>query len=53
MISRTDAAVHPVLFVESKFVEKDFGGCSVFRNGDCDGRNPVSDPSDCYMHHLG
>ncbi len=48
-----DGAGRPALFVESKFVEKEFGGCSVFANGDCDGRSPVRDPSACYLHHLG
>jgi hypothetical protein len=48
-----DAAGLPVLFVESKFVEKEFGGCSVFKNGDCDGRNPARELTDCYLHHLG
>lgn len=43
----------PRLFVEAKLVEKGFGGCSVFRAGDCDGRNPAQDFSRCYLHHLG
>jgi hypothetical protein len=41
------------LFVEAKLVEKEFGGCSVFEAGDCDGRNPARDFSLCYLHHLG
>ena len=41
------------LFVESKLVEKEFGGCSLFSSGDCDGRNPASDMSQCYLHHIG
>ena len=41
------------LFVEAKLVETGFGGCSVFAEGDCDGRNPVPDLSLCYLHHLG
>ena len=41
------------LFVEAKLVEKEFGGCSVFENGDCDGRNPSEDFELCYLHHLG
>jgi hypothetical protein len=48
-----DAAGRTPLFVESKFVEKEFGGCSVFKNGDCDGRNPARELSACYLHHLG
>ena len=43
----------PRLFVECKFVEREFGGCSVFRNGDCDGRNPATDLAKCYLHHIG
>jgi len=41
------------LFIESKFVEKEFGGCSVFSEGDCDGQNPLNDLSSCYLHHIG
>jgi hypothetical protein len=43
----------PPLFIESKFVEQEFGGCSVFKEGDCDGRNPISNPSEiCYLSHI-
>lgn len=48
-----DGDGRPGLFIEAKLVEKGFGGCSVFRAGDCDGRNPVPDFSRCYLHHLG
>jgi POLQ-like helicase len=48
-----DGQGRPRLFVESKLVEKEFGGCSVFEAGDCDGRNPARDFSLCYLHHLG
>lgn len=41
------------LFIESKFVEREFGGCSVFAGGDCSGRNPAKNFSSCYLHHLG
>jgi len=41
------------VFIEFKFTEKNFGGCSVFNNGDCDGRNPAKDFSLCYLHHIG
>lgn len=41
------------LFVEAKLVEKEFGGCSVFGSGDCDGRNPSGNFELCYLHHLG
>ncbi len=42
------------IFVEAKLVEKEFGGCSVFAGGDCDGRNPILYGFDgCYLHHIG
>lgn len=41
------------VFIEFKFTEKNFGGCSVFNNGDCDGRNPAKDFNLCYLHHIG
>ncbi|MFC1737949.1 hypothetical protein ACFL1G_02735 [Planctomycetota bacterium] len=41
------------LYIEFKFVEHEFGGCSVFKNGDCDGRNPAKDHSICYLNHIG
>jgi hypothetical protein len=43
----------PQLFIEAKFVEQEFGGCSVFENGDCDGRNPARAHELCYLHHIG
>lgn len=43
----------PALFIESKMVEREFGGCSVFGSGDCDGRNPTGDLSSCYLHFIG
>ncbi len=48
-----DDAGNPHLFVEGKLVEREFGGCSLFGAGDCDGRNPAHDFSLCYLHHLG
>ncbi len=42
------------IFIEAKLAEKEFGGCSVFSGGDCDGRNPVSyGGNGCYLHHIG
>jgi len=41
------------VFVEFKFTEKGFGGCSIFGNGDCDGRNPSDNFNLCYLHHIG
>lgn len=43
----------PVIFIESKFVEQEFGGCSVFSNGDCDGHNPIGREDSCYLHFIG
>ncbi|MCG3212647.1 MAG: hypothetical protein FOGNACKC_06317 [Anaerolineae bacterium] len=43
----------PAYFIEAKLVEQEFGGCSVFQAGDCDGRNPAAEFSLCYLHHLG
>ena len=42
----------PNLFIESKLVEKEFGGCSVFSRGDCEGMNPAQDFDLCYLHHF-
>ena len=47
------ASGRPVVCIEAKLVEAEFGGCSVFSDGDCDGRNPGPDPSACYLHHIG
>jgi hypothetical protein len=42
------------LFIEAKLVEREFGGCSVFAGGDCEGRNPYPERLDeCYLHHIG
>lgn len=41
------------VFIEFKFTEKNFGGCSVFNDGDCDGRNPANDFNLCYLHYIG
>lgn len=48
----SESADHSI-YIEAKLVERAFGGCSVFANGDCSGRNPASDLSICYLHHLG
>lgn len=42
------------LFIESKLSESEFGGCSVFNKGDCEGMNPCQQGfSYCYLHHIG
>jgi len=43
----------PQLFFEAKFTEREFGGCSLYQQGDCDGRNPASNLDLCYLHHIG
>lgn len=43
----------PRLFIEAKFTEREFGGCSIYQKGDCDGRNPAADLELCYLHHIG
>lgn len=40
----------PNIFVEAKLVEREFGGCSLFSDGDCDGRNPSGNFGLCYLH---
>lgn len=41
------------VFIEAKFVEQEFGGCSAFGRGDCDGSNPASQHGQCYLHTIG
>lgn len=41
------------IFVEAKYVEPEFGGCSTIESGNCDGLNPISDPDLCYLTHRG
>jgi len=50
VLSRGEA---PPLFIECKLVEAEFGACSIFRRGDCDGLNPAGNPERCYLHHIG
>jgi hypothetical protein len=44
---------NPFVFIESKFTENEFGGCSVFAGGDCSGKNPIGQLSNCYLHFIG
>lgn len=48
-----DGAGKPNIFIEAKLVEREFGGCSVFAQGNCDGRNPSGNLSCCYLHFIG
>jgi hypothetical protein len=43
----------PRICIEAKLVESEFGPCSVFGKGDCDGHNPANDFALCYLHRLG
>lgn len=48
-----NASGHPRIFIESKFDEQEFGGCSVFRDGDCSGMNPIGAENTCFLHFIG
>jgi len=37
-------------YCEFKFTEAEFGGCSLYFNGDCDGRNPSNEFNMCVLH---
>ena len=41
------------IFLEAKYVETDFGKCSTFESGECDGMNPINDVTSCYLTHCG
>ena len=43
----------PRIFIEHKLTEPEFGGCSVFEAGDCDGRSPAREHGLCFLHHIG
>ncbi|HPO90452.1 MAG TPA: hypothetical protein P5239_02480 [Victivallales bacterium] len=43
----------PIIFIESKLVERGFGGCSVFAGGDCNGQNPINNYDYCFLHFIG
>ncbi len=47
------ASGRPSIFIESKFDEKEFGGCSVFSDGDCSGMNPLGAENSCFLHFIG
>lgn len=36
-----ETGIHKNIFVEAKYVEPEFGGCSVIKGGECDGLNPI------------
>lgn len=47
------ASGRPSIFIESKFDEQEFGGCSVFSDGDCSGMNPIGKEDSCFLHFVG
>jgi POLQ-like helicase len=40
------------LFIEAKLTETEFGSCSVFQGGDCEGMSPLSDFNLCFLHFI-
>ncbi len=48
-----DASGRPRIFIEGKLVERDFGSCSLYTSGDCNGMNPAKDPTRCYLDFIG
>ena len=52
-IALRDASGRPFVFIESKMMEAEFGGCTVLGMGDCAGRNPLPAKTSCYLHHIG
>ena len=47
-----DAGGQPRIFIESKLDEPEFGGCSVFGDGDCNGMNPIGCEDNCFLHFI-
>ena len=41
------------IYVECKFIEPKFNGCSLFGKGNCEGQNPALRLERCYLHHIG
>lgn len=52
-IALRDCTGRPFVFIESKMMETEFGGCTVLDTGDCCGRNPLPEKTQCYLHHIG
>jgi hypothetical protein len=52
-IALRDKAGRPFVFIESKMMEAEFGGCTVLQTGDCAGRNPLPAKTGCFLHHIG
>ncbi|WP_321369877.1 PGN_0703 family putative restriction endonuclease [uncultured Draconibacterium sp.] len=44
---------HRNIFIEAKYVEREFGGCSSIESGECDGLNPVNNHDSCYLTQKG
>lgn len=41
------------VFLEAKYVETEFGRCSIIEKGECDGVNPINDVNSCYLTYCG
>jgi hypothetical protein len=41
------------IFIEAKYIETEFGGCSAIENGECEGINPVNNENLCYLTCKG
>ena len=52
-IALRDTSGRPLVFIESKMMEAEFGGCTVLGMGDCAGKNPLPAKTGCYLHHIG
>lgn len=37
------------IFVEAKYIETEFGGCSAITGGECEGQNPISSSNSCFL----
>ncbi|HER00204.1 MAG TPA: hypothetical protein ENO22_12765 [candidate division Zixibacteria bacterium] len=41
------------LFIEAKLAEREFGSCSIFKSGNCDGHNPCTGGlNECYLNFI-
>lgn len=43
----------PVLFIEAKFKEREFGGCSKYDDCDCNKQNPLNNSGECFYNRYG
>lgn len=52
-VALRDGTGRPFVFIESKMMEAEFGGCSVLSSGDCSGMNPLPEKASCFLNHIG